>query len=339
MDESIQQILLAHGGGGSLTHELIEEVFVPAFRNEALDDLSDSAVLPAPPEGHKLAMTTDAYVVSPYFFPGGDIGTLSICGTVNDLAVVGARPISLTCAFVLEEGLPIADLRTVVASMAEAAKRAGIQLVAGDTKVVPKGKADGVFITTAGIGHLPRDRRLGPASIREGDAILVSGTLGDHGTTIMATRENLGISSDLVSDVAPLNGLIASLFDAGVQIHAMRDPTRGGLAQTLVEMAAAAKLRFDIEEEAIPVLPSVQAVCDMLGLDVLQVANEGKLALFVPAKDAKKALDVLTAHELGRHAAVIGSVSKGRPSVVLQTATGGARLVEAPTGELLPRIC
>ncbi len=339
MDESIRQILLAHGGGGSLTHELIEEVFLAAFHNSALDDLSDSAVLPAPPEEHKLAFTTDAYVVSPYFFPGGDIGYLSVCGTVNDLAVVGARPVSLTCAFIIEEGLPLEDLKKVVSSMAQAAKRAGVQLVAGDTKVVPKGKGDGLFITTAGLGHLPRSRKIGPRWIQDGDAILVSGTLGDHGTTIMATRENLGISGDLASDLAPLNGLIASLFDAGVDVHAMRDPTRGGLAQTLVEMAASSKLRFDIEEDAVPVLPSVQAVCDMLGLDVLQVANEGKLVLFVPASDAKKALDVMTAHDLGKDASVIGSVTTGRPSVVLQTASGGARLLEAPTGELLPRIC
>ena len=332
-------VLLGHGGGGRLTHELIEEVFVGLFDNEHLAELADSARLPTPPSGFRPALPTDAYVVSPRIFPGGDIGRLSVCGTVNDLAVVGAEPKYLTCAFVLEEGLALAELETIARSMAQAAREAGVLLVAGDTKVVPKGKADGIFVTTAGLGWIPEGRDLGAHRIAAGDAVIVSGTIGDHGTTILAAREGLGLTTDLTSDVAPLWRPIKRLFEAGISVHALRDPTRGGVAQTLVELAQQARLRIRIREADLPVRGSVRAVCDLLGLDVLQVANEGKFVAFVPEEEAGRALEVLRQDSLCQDASIVGRVEDAPPMVVLDTAVGGSRVVEPPTGELLPRIC
>ena len=334
-----ETILLAHGGGGSLTQELIENLLLPAFGNDVLRALDDSACLTDIPSDHELAFTTDSYVVSPYRFPGGDIGRLAISGTVNDLAMVGARPVHLSCGLILEEGLPIADLKAMVQSMRETANEAKVTIVTGDTKVVPRGNGDGIYINTSGIGWIPRGRRISVSTVRPGDAVLVTGTMGDHGTAVMATRENLGLTSDLRSDVAPLAGLAATLLETGVEVHGMRDPTRGGLAQTLCEIAARQSVRIDISQDDIPVRPSVEAICDLLGLDVLQVANEGKFVAFVPKEQAEIAWTALKKHPLGIDAAIIGEVVAGRPSVVLHTSAGGARLVEPPTGELLPRIC
>ncbi len=338
--KSGEKVLLAHGGGGRLTEELIEEVFIPAFSNDTLNQLGDSARLPHAPPDYSIALTTDSYVVQPPFFPGGDIGRLAVCGTVNDLAMVGAQPKFLTCGMILEEGFTMDDLKRVVASMAEAAEQAGVNLVAGDTKVVPHGSADKIFINTSGVGWIPKGRTPDVKKIQAGDAIIISGTIGDHGTVVMATRENLGIHVELKSDTAPLNGLVEALFDGGVEVHAMRDPTRGGLAQTLCEMAKASGLHIDLKEDALPVRSEVTAIADILGLDILQIANEGKLVAFVPKRDAEKALRICQAQPLGCDAAIIGRVSDtGDSMVALQTRFGGNRIVEQPMGELLPRIC
>ncbi len=333
-------VLLAHGGGGRLTQELIETIFLPSFSNETLDELGDSARLDSPPPDHATALTTDSYVVQPLFFPGGDIGRLAVCGTVNDLAMVGARPKYLTCGMILEEGFLLQDLRRIVRSMSEAASEAGVQLVAGDTKVVPRGGADKIFINTSGVGWIPPGRPTGTKLVAPGDSILLSGTLGDHGTVVMAERENLGFRTDLKSDTAPLNGLVEALYESGVQIHLMRDPTRGGPAQALCEIATAANLHITIDEAAIPINPGVKSLADLLGLDILQIANEGKLIAFIPEKDGRRALEVCRSHPLGRQAELIGRVEdKGNPIVELRTIYGGSRIVEQPMGELLPRIC
>lgn len=338
--KSGNEVLLAHGGGGQLTEELIAEVFIPAFSNETLNQLGDSARLPNVPSDHNIALTTDSYVVQPPFFPGGDIGRLAVCGTVNDLAMVGAQPKYLTCGMILEEGFSIDDLKRVVASMSVAAQEAGVSLVAGDTKVVPHGSADKIFINTSGVGWIPKERTPDVKKIQAGDAIIISGTIGDHGTVVMATRENLGMHVKLESDTAPLNGLVEELFKGSIDIHAMRDPTRGGLAQTLCEMSKASGLHMELNEAALPVKKEVTAIADILGLDILQIANEGKLVMFVPDKDADKALRICQAQPLGCDAAIIGRVSDTGDSMVsLQTRFGGNRIVEQPMGELLPRIC
>ena len=338
--KSGNEVLLAHGGGGRLTEELIEEVFIPAFSNDTLNQLGDSARIPNAPADHNIALTTDSYVVQPPFFPGGDIGRLAVCGTVNDLAMVGAQPKYLTCGMILEEGFSIDDLKRVTASMSVAAKQSGVCLVAGDTKVVPHGSADKIFINTSGVGWIPRVRALDVKKIQAGDAIIISGTIGDHGTVVMATRENLGMHVQLESDTAPLNGLVEALFKGSIEIHAMRDPTRGGLAQTLCEMAKASGLHMDLKEDALPVKSEVLAIADILGLDILQIANEGKLVMFVPNKDAEEALRICQAQPLGCNAAIIGRVSHtGDSMVALETRFGGNRIVEQPMGELLPRIC
>lgn len=341
-----EKILLAHGGGGMLSQALIEEVLLPPLQNEVLTEMDDAACLSVPPADHRMALTTDSYVVQPLFFPGGDIGRLAVCGTVNDLAMVGAQPRELTCGLILEEGFSLADLRTIAASMAAAAAEAGVRIVAGDTKVVPRGSADGVFINTAGVGYIPPKRRVGVDRIAPGDHILINGTLGDHGTVVMAARENLGLETDLKSDVAPLTTLVEMLFEAGIEVHALRDPTRGGLAQALGEMAERAALRFVVEERALPVAPAVTTICDLLGLDVLQVANEGKLLAFVAQDDGERARELLASHPLGAAAALIGRVAESRSRtgsdrgrVELHTAAGGSRIVDRPAGELLPRIC
>ncbi|MBC7187675.1 MAG: hydrogenase expression/formation protein HypE [Calditrichaeota bacterium] len=335
MDEVIR---LAHGSGGQLTHALIREVFLPYFDNPALAALNDSALLQL--SGSRTAFTTDAYVVQPIFFPGGDIGRLAISGTVNDLSAQGARPVAISAAFIIEEGLRVAELQQVLASMAAAAREAGVAVVAGDTKVVPAGAADKLFITTAGVGTLLVEQPPTGSGARVGDAVIVTGTIGDHGMAVMAARAGLSLQGALRSDVAPLNHLVEGLFACGVEVHAMRDPTRGGVATTLNEIARASGVEIVIEEERIPVADEVKGACELLGFDPLYVANEGKMIVFVPVAHAERAIACLHSHALGRQAAIIGKVakeSKGR--VLLRTAIGGHRILDMLVGEQLPRIC
>ena len=332
-------ILLAHGSGGLLTHELIREVFLRRFANPMLAALDDAAALPALPPG-RLALTTDSYVVQPLFFPGGDIGKLAVCGTVNDLAVTGATPLYLTCGFILEEGLPLETLERVVDSMAAMAREAGVQIVTGDTKVVERGAADGLFINTAGVGVIPPGMELGPAWLRPGDVLLVNGPVGDHGTAVMLAREGLNFRTDLQSDCAPLNDLIAALLEVTPgAVRCMRDATRGGLATVLCEWAESGA-GIEIEETAVPVRDPVRAVSEFLGLDPLYIANEGTLTLAVAPEAAEVALAALRAHPLGREAAIIGRVTAEHAGrVVLRTPYGARRILHILTGAQLPRIC
>jgi hydrogenase expression/formation protein HypE len=339
-------IRMAHGAGGRLMADLIREVFAPPLDNEVLRQWADAAVFePAPAAGvtdgaPRLALSTDSFVVQPLFFPGGDIGTLAVNGTVNDLAMMGARPVGLSAGFILEEGLEIEVLQRVVRSMGQAATRAGVMVVAGDTKVVQNGHGDGIYVTTAGVGVVGRNVRIGPGEVRPGDAVLVSGTVGDHGIAVLAEREGLGFEADLVSDCAPLNGLVEELLQAAPQVHCMRDPTRGGLAAALNEIAQAADVGVELEESAVPLHPAVSAACEMLGLDPFSVASEGRLVAFLPEAEADAALAALNEHDLGRGAARIGRVTDEHPRRVLGcTAIGGRRVVDMPVGELLPRIC
>ena len=332
------RILLGHGSGGGLSAQLLERVFLPALGNPILDRLEDQAILEV--EAGRLAFTTDSFVVTPLFFPGGDIGSLAVHGTVNDLAMSGARPVYLSAAFILEEGLAMEELQRAVASMAAAAREAGVTVVAGDTKVVGRGSADRMFITTTGLGVVPAGVNLGADRVRDGDAVIVSGTLGDHGVAIMAARQDLGLEGDLVSDSASLHGLVASLLAACPSVHALRDPTRGGLAATLHEIAARAGTGIEIEETALPVRDDVRGACEILGLDPVHVANEGKLVAFVPEADAAAALRALRGHPLGAGAARIGAVTSDHAGrVVVRTTIGGRRVLERSWGELLPRIC
>ena len=332
------QVLLAHGGGGRLTQSLIERLFLPAFRNAALEERHDGAVLPV--GGARLAFTTDSYVISPLFFPGGDIGCLSVHGTVNDLAMCGAMPLALSCGLILEEGFPLADLRRIVESMAAASREAGVPVVTGDTKVVEKGKGDGVFITTTGVGVVPQGVTISGDRARPGDRILVSGTIGDHGVAIMSLRENLSFETTIRSDTAALHGLVAAMVQAVPGIHCLRDPTRGGLATTLNELAGQSGCGMVIREASIPVRPQVEAACEFLGLDPLYVANEGKLIAICAEADAARLLEVMRAHPLGADAAVIGEViADAHHFVQMDTRFGGRRNVDWLTGEQLPRIC
>lgn len=334
-------ILLAHGSGGQLSHELVQEVFIRHFTNPSLDELGDAALLDLPlGTDERLALTTDSYVIQPIFFPGGDIGKLAICGTVNDLAVAGATPLYLTAGFILEEGFPLDKLDQIAASMAETARRAGVQIVAGDTKVVNRGAADGLFINTAGIGIRPAALQLSPSLLRPGDLLLTSGTLGDHGLAVMMQREGLEFQSSLISDCAPLNGLISSLLGAVPDaVRCMRDPTRGGLTTTLNEWAGVG-VGIEIEEVAIPIRDEVRAVCEILGLDPLQAANEGKVVIAVAPEAGERALSALRAHPLGAQAAIIGRVTAEHPGrVALRTPFGARRNLGMPVGAQLPRIC
>jgi hydrogenase expression/formation protein HypE len=333
------RVLLGHGSGGKLTAELIEGLVQPALSNPALDALDDSAVLDVG-AGSRLAFTTDSYVVSPIFFPGGDIGSLAVHGTVNDLAMAGARPVGLSLAFILEEGLPMADLRRVIESARAAAARVGVPIVTGDTKVVGRGSGDQIFVNTSGVGLVPPGVVVGSARVRPGDAIVVSGTIGDHGVAILAEREGLELEGGPSSDSAPLHGLAAALLEACPEVHALRDPTRGGLAATLVEIATRRGLGVEVDEAAVPVDGAVRGACELLGLDPLLVANEGKLVAFVPEARAEAALDALRAHPLGHGAAHIGRVTEDEPGlVVLRTPIGGRRILDLPYAEQLPRIC
>ena len=340
MDETV---MLGHGSGGTMMKRIIDEVFFAAYAGDELLRGDDAAVLPAPGAGERLAFSTDSFVVTPHFFPGGDIGRLAVCGTVNDVATSGAKPLYLSCGFILEEGFPVEDLKRICASMAEVAREAGVRLVTGDTKVVNRGHGDGVYINTAGVGVLPEGVNLGGAQCRPGDKVLVSGTLGDHGITIMSCRESLSFKADLQSDAAPLNHLIAEVMAAAPGVRCFRDPTRGGLASTLNELAAQSGTDITVDEDAVPVKPAVQGACDMLGYDVLQVANEGKMVCVVAPEDADTALAAMRANPYGTDAAIIGEVSPMRPErgskVFLRTAFGGTRILDMLVGEQLPRIC
>ena len=332
------RILLEHGGGGLLSSELIGEVFLPLLRNSYLERLEDGAVMEI--DGVRLCFTTDSYVVQPIFFPGGDIGSLAVHGTVNDLAVCGGTPLFLSAGFILEEGFPLSDLERIVRSMAEAAKAAGVQIVTGDTKVVPKGAADGIFINTAGIGVIRYGRPLSPKSIRPGDAVIVNGTIGDHGAAILASREELGLQTGILSDSAPLNGLVEAVLAASQEVHCMRDATRGGLGAILAEIAQQANVEITIDEATIPLHEEVRGICEILGVEPLFLASEGKMVAFCPAPEAERVLQAMRTHRYGRGAAIIGNVREAtRGRLVLRTAVGGFREIDLPTGELVPRIC
>jgi len=333
------QIMIGHGSGGRMTHELVARVFQAYLSSPALAAGDDFASLILPGSG-RMAVSTDSHIVKPLFFPGGDIGRLAVCGTVNDVAVSGAVPLYLTAAFILEEGLPVETLQRVLVSMQAAAQEAGIQFVAGDTKVVERGKADGLFINTTGFGMIPAGCKIDGTQARPGDVVLISGTLGEHGIAVLGARGELGFETGVLSDVAPLNGMIANLLAAAPHTHVLRDPTRGGLATTLNEIASQSQVCIQLEEKAIPVLPAVQAACEMLGFDPLYVANEGKLIVIVPAEEAEAALASLRAHPYGAQAARIGLV-KAEPQarVLLRTLIGGTRIVDTLAGEILPRIC
>ena len=333
------QVDMAHGSGGRAMAQLIEELFAKYLGNEYLAQGDDGALLPATGAG-KLVMATDCHVVSPLFFPGGDIGCLSVHGTINDVAMMGARPLWLAAGFILEEGFKLADLVLIVQSMAAAAKEAGVPIVTGDTKVVERGKGDGVFITTTGVGVVVPGMELSGNKARPGDVILVSGTLGDHGMAIMAVRESLGFESPIVSDTAALHGLIAAMRASGADIHVLRDPTRGGLATTLNEIAKQSGVGMMLQEKDLPVQPVVNAACEFLGLDPLYVANEGKLVAICAKNDAQMLLAAMRAHPLGVNAAIIGSVHEDAHHFVqMTTGFGGKRIVDWLSGEQLPRIC
>jgi len=330
-------ITLAHGAGGKATRDLVEALFLEELGNEILSVLGDAAVVPG---AGRLALSTDAYVVHPLEFPGGDIGELAVNGTVNDLAMVGAQPLWLTAGFVIEEGFPVADLRRIVASMGAAARAAGVAVAAGDTKVVERGKADGLYVTTAGVGTVAAGVDLSPTRVRPGDRVLLSGTLADHGMAVMVARGDLQLEAEIGSDTAAVHELAAVLVSLGAALRFMRDPTRGGLATALNELAEAAALAVVLDESALPVRPAVTAACEILGIDPLYVANEGKLIAIVAAAAADEALAALRAHPLGRDAVIVGEVREEPEGLVLlQTTLGGSRIVDMLVGDPLPRIC
>ena len=330
-------VILGHGSGGTLSRDLLNRLFLPELGKAAPRALDDSAVVTI--DGQRYALTTDSHVVSPLFFPGGDIGRLAICGTVNDLAMVGATATVLTCGFVLEEGLSFDVLQRVVASMKSAAQEAGVYIAAGDTKVVQKGGADQLFINTSGMGKIPDGINISGANAREGDVIIISGMIGDHGIAVLSAREGLGFETTLESDVAPLNHLIQAMIQTG-EVHVLRDPTRGGLATSLVEISEQSNVTIELNEQSLPYKPAVKAACEMLGFDPLYVANEGKVVAFVKESDAAKVLDAMKKTKYGEDAAVIGRViGTGKSQVRLRTTIGGTRLVDMLPGEMLPRIC
>jgi hydrogenase expression/formation protein HypE len=331
-------VLMAHGGGGRLMHQLIGKMFLAAFRNPILETQHDAAVVEL--TGKRIAFTTDSYVVRPISFPGGDIGSMAVYGTVNDLAMAGARPLYLSAAFILEEGLPMEALWKIVCSMRDAAQRCGVQIITGDTKVVDKGKGDGLFINTAGIGIIEHEQKIAPQNVQPGDVILVNGDLGRHGMAIMAVREGLQFESAIKSDSAPVHEIVSQLLKAGIEIHCLRDLTRGGLASALNEIAEAARVRIEVAEKAMPVREDVHAACEMLGLDPLHVACEGRFIVFVAAKDAERALQIMHGHAMGVGVAAIGKViESASPLVTLKSAIGVNRILDMPSGEQLPRIC
>ena len=342
-DKMDETVLLGHGSGGTMMKRIIDEVFFEAYADEELLEGNDAASLPAPAAGERIAYSTDSFVVTPHFFPGGDIGRLAVCGTVNDVATSGAVPKYLSCGFILEEGFPVADLKRICKSMAEMAKEAGVHIVTGDTKVVNRGHGDGVFINTSGIGFIPEGVNLSGAFCKPGDKILVTGTMGDHGITIMSCREELSFNADIQTDAAPLNHLIAEVIAAAPDTRCFRDPTRGGLASTLNELAAQSGVDFIVEEGAVPVKDAVLGACEMLGYDVYQVANEGKMVCVVPAEQAEAALAAMRANKYGTDAAIIGEVvetpEERDPRVSIRTGFGALRIMDMLVGEQLPRIC
>jgi hydrogenase expression/formation protein HypE len=331
------RILLAHGSGGKLSHELVQRVFLPSLANPALNRLDDSAIIEAT---GRLAFTTDGYVVNPIFFPGGDIGKLAVCGTVNDLAMNGARPLYLSLSAIIEEGFLLSELEQIVQSIKQAAEEAEVSIVAGDTKVVNRGQADKLFVTTSGIGIIPPGVDISGANARAGDKVLLSGTIGDHGIAIMSQREGLRFSMTLESDCAPLNRLVSQMLETSSRIHCLRDPTRGGLATTLNELARQSNVGIVVEEARIPVKEEVKAACELLGLDPIYVANEGKLIAVVDPADADKILARMRLNSYGKDAALIGEVTGKHPAkVTMKTKFGPSRIVDMLSGELLPRIC
>jgi hydrogenase expression/formation protein HypE len=333
------QIVLGHGSGGRMTQELVERVFQAYLNSPPLAAGDDFAALQVS-EGTRLAVSTDSHIVKPLFFPGGDIGRLAVCGTVNDVAMSGATPLYFTAGFILEEGLQVEILQRILASMQEASREAGVLFVAGDTKVVERGKCDGLFINTTGVGIIPQGRHISGSLAQPGDAVLVSGSLGDHGIAVLAARGELGFETNVISDVAPLNSLIAGLLAAAPHVHVLRDPTRGGLATTLNEIAVQSGVCIELDEEKIPVKPPVLAACELLGFDPLYIANEGKLIVIVPSEEKDAALAALRDHPYGSEAVHIGQVtSTPQNRVLLHTLIGGTRIVDTLAGEILPRIC
>jgi hydrogenase expression/formation protein HypE len=339
-----QRIVLGHGSGGRMSYDLISRIFLPPFDNPILKTGDDAGVFIVPNDasgmGSKLAISTDSHVVMPLFFPGGDIGRLAVCGTVNDVAMMGAKPLYLTAGFVLEEGLDVDILRKIVDSMQAAAREAKVQIIAGDTKVVQNGKADGLYINTTGIGIIPNRVNISGARAQAGDVVIISGSIGDHGIAVLAARGELNFSTQISSDVAPLNGLISAMLDAADGIHVLRDPTRGGLATSLNEIAIQSKVGIRIFEDAIPVKPAVAAACEMLGFDPIYVANEGKLIAIVDKNIADELLSIIKNHPLGSDASIIGTVTENiNDHVTLKTSFGTTRMVDMLSGEMLPRIC
>lgn len=338
------RIVLGHGSGGRMSHELISKLFLPSFNNPILRTGDDAGVItitdPITNLGTKLAISTDSHVITPLFFPGGDIGKLAVCGTVNDVSMLGATPLYLTAGFILEEGLDIDILLKVIESMHTAAAEAEIQIIAGDTKVVENGKADGLYINTTGVGLIPAGVNISGTRAQPGDVIIISGTIGDHGIAVLAARGELNFETQITSDVSPLNGLVTTMLNSTKEIHVLRDPTRGGLATSLNEIARQSQVGIQINEEAIPIKPAVQAACEMLGFDPLYVANEGKLIAFVKENVADQLIKVIKSHPLGVDATIIGTVSE-KPSthVMLKTAFGTTRMIDMLAGEMLPRIC
>lgn len=332
------KILLSHGSGGKQTNSLINDLFFKYFNNSVLNEMNDAAQLTL--EGNRIAFTTDSFVVNPIFFNGGNIGKLAVCGTVNDIAVSGAKPLFLTSAFIIEEGFEINKLEEIVKSMAEEAEKAEVKIVAGDTKVVEKGSADGIFINTTGIGIIRDDVNIKASNAKPGDMVIVNGTLGDHGMTIMCERNGLGFEGDIKSDCASLNGLIDSMLQVCTDIHVLRDATRGGVAAVLNEIAQASKVSIKLSEKSIPVSEEISGVCELLGLEPLYIANEGKLCAFVPEEYAEEVLESMKNHPLGINSAIIGKVVEDSNSkVYIDTIVGGQRIVDMPSGQQLPRIC
>jgi len=333
------KIVMGHGSGGRMTQELIQQCFLPYLSNPALSASNDFADLQIP-TGKRVAVSTDSHIVSPLIFPGGDIGRLAVCGTVNDVAMSGAVPVGLTAGFILEEGLSTDLLMQVVKSMAESAEEAGVAIVAGDTKVVERGKADGLFITTSGVGVYDNDFQIGGAEAKPGDVVMISGTMGDHGIAVLAARGELAFEMQIQSDVAPLNLMIQQVLSAAPHTHVLRDPTRGGLATTLNEIAEQSRINITVEESAVPVRPEVQSACEMLGFDLLYVANEGKLIVIVPEDEAQAALQAMQSHKYGKNACIIGRVNETPARrVLLKTQIGATRVLDVMAGEMLPRIC
>ena len=336
--QNYPNIVMGHGAGGKMMNDLIRHLFASEFQNDLLGQLADSTTINI--QAGRLAFTTDSYVISPLFFPGGDIGELAVNGTVNDLATSGAKPLYLSAGFILEEGLPMETLGRIASSMARACKMAEVQIATGDTKVVNKGHGDGIYINTSGIGVIPKGVDIRPTNARPGDVVIVSGTMGDHGIAVMSIREGLKFQTEMVSDTAPLNGLVEAMLVVTNDIHCLRDATRGGLAAVLNELADASKVGIEFEELKVPLRPEVSAACEMLGLDPLFIANEGKLVAIIPESDAGSILAAMRNHPFGKDAAIIGKVVEAHSGmVVAKTSIGGSRVVDLPAGELLPRIC